>query len=306
MKKPGLHTILTLVAAMAFLAEPVRAELNRTKPVNKLLYMYRLYYLPFSVEFEVGRDENLILPYFPERYPEPAHIFTAEELGKLDAEWVTLRQPWAARSLLESTKVPVNQTVRISQRLISHHVPMTRTAFDKLSINERIQIKDALAKKAPKVKANFLQLAFLKSFLAPLEEEKFNFFVVGASWCGSSRDYRVLVEAYVKTFANPGLNLHSVVIEDPKGKIFESQILKDLFPNTEKYTQDTIPRFLAYQIVNGQPKVWEEGEALRELYDRFLKNERGFMNEKSTLFKGWPVPAARNLAVDPALSSLSK
>jgi thiol-disulfide isomerase/thioredoxin len=283
-----------------------RAELARSRPVNKLLYMYRLYYLPFSVEFEVGRDDNLILPYFPERYPEPARIFTAEELNKLDAEWAGLRQPWTARSLLESTKVPLNGTTRISQRLISHRIPMARTAFDKLSINERIQLKEALSKKAPRVKANFLQLVFLKSFLEPLEEEKFNFFVVGASWCGSSRDYRVLLEAYVKKFANPGLNLHSVVIDDPKGKVFESQILKDLFPNTDKYTHDTIPRFLAYQVVNGETKVWEEGEALRELYDRFFKNERGFMNDKSTLFKNWPGPASRTLAVDPALSSVTK
>lgn len=297
--------LIGLVLAGMWLAVPAHAELGRQKPINKLLYMYRLYYLPFSVEFEVGRDENLILPYFPERYPEPARIFTAEELSKLDKEWGNLRQPWSQKSLLESTKVPLNQTVRISQRLVSHRIALTRTAFDKLSINERIQIKDALAKKAPKVKASFLQLAFLRSFLAPLEEEKFNFFVVGASWCGSSKDYRVLLEAYVKKFANPAINLHSVVIDDPKGKIFESQILKDLFPNVEKYTHDTIPRFLAYQVVNGEPKVWEEGEALRELYERYFKAERGFMNEKSDIFKGWPGPT-RSLAVDPSLSSVTK
>jgi hypothetical protein len=268
--------------------------------------MYRLYYLPFSVEFEVGRDNNLILPYFPERYPEPARIFTADELNKLDSEWSAMRQPWASRSLLESTKVSEGQTTRISQRLISHRIPMTRSAFDKLTINERIQLKDALAKKTPKVKSNFLQLVFLKSFLGALEEEKFNFFVIGASWCGSSKDYRVLLETYVKKFANPGLNLHSVVIEDPKGKIFESQILKDLFPNKEKYTHETVPRFLAYQMINGEPKVWEEGEALRELYDRFLKGERGFLNDKSSLFKNWSSPPNRGLAVDPSLSSITK
>lgn len=305
MKHLGYITRILSIAALLW-GGPVAADSARAKPVNKLLYMYRLYYLPFSVEFEVGRDDNLILPYFPERYPEAARIFTADELNKLDSEWGGLRQNWTSRSLLETTKVAEGQTARISQRLLSHRVPLTRSAFDKLSINDRIQLKDALAKKSPQVRANFLQLAFLKSFLQPLDEEKFNFFVVGASWCGSSRDYRVLLETYVKKFANPGLNLHSVVIEDPKGKIFESQILKDLFPNKDKYTHETIPRFLAFQVVNGQTKVWEEGEALRELYDRFLKNERGFLNDKSTIFKNWKPAPTRGITVDPALSAVTK
>jgi hypothetical protein len=36
-------------------------------------------------------------------------------------------------------------------------------------------------------------------------------------------------------------------------------------------------------MVKGQLKVWEEGEALRELKDRFFAQYRGFLNSKFTL-----------------------
>jgi hypothetical protein len=59
--------------------------------------------------------------------------------------------------------------------------------------------------------------------------------------------------------------------------------MKDLFPFPENYTHDSVPRFLAIQMVKGQLKVWEEGEALRELKDRFFAQYRGFLNSKFTL-----------------------
>lgn len=192
----------------------------------------------------------------------------------------------------------MGQTVRISQRLISHHVPMSRGPFDTISISDRIQLNDALKSKPPEVQAAFKQLRFLKSFLAPLDEERFNFFIFSPSWCESSREYRVLFETYLKTFPQAGLNLHSVLIEDPKEEIFDSRIIRELFPHQKKYTQDSTPRFLAIETVQGNTVIWEEGEALKELYERFFKQYRGYLNSKTTLFRNVS-PLSRGLANTP-------
>jgi hypothetical protein len=133
-----------------------------------------------------------------------------------------------------------------------------------------------------------------------LEEERFNFFIISASWCDSCRQYRVLLETYAKTFPDMGLNLHSVVVEDPKEEIFESTLLKQLFPNAKKYSHNSIPRFLALQTSHGKTQIWEEGEALQELYRRFYKDQRGYLDSRSTLFKNVPKPA--RLGASPASS----
>ena len=151
--------------------------------------------------------------------------------------------------------------------------------------------------------AAFYQLRFLKSLLESSDEAKFNFFIVSASWCDSSREYRTLLESYFKKFPNAHLTLHSVVVDDPKKQIFDSRLMKELFPHPKRYTHETVPRFLAMQIVNGQPKIWEEGEALRELYERFYASHRGFLAPQIKLFKG---ATGTTATFDPVLSSAVK
>jgi hypothetical protein len=222
----------------------------------------------------------------------------------LDLEWNKIKEAWKKKSLLLLTPVATGESVRISQRLISHHIPLTRTAFDTLSINDRIQLGQALQTKAPEVQAAFKQLRFLKSFLRPGDEEKFNFFIISASWCDSCREYRNLFESYFKAFPAPLVNLHSVVIEDPKEEIFDARILKELFPNPKKYSHNSIPRFLALESVRGKTTIWEEGEALQELYERFYKLHHGFLNPRVTLFRN-----SRGLAsggIDPSLTAVTK
>ena len=252
--------------------------------VNKLQYMYQFFYLPFSVEFREGRTVNDILPYVRTSDTEPPRLLKPLELQTLDKEWAKLRDPYKKKSLLLSTQVPVGQSTVITQRLVSHHITLTRGAFDTLSIPEKIQVTEMLKKKPPEVQSAFKQIRFLKSFLSPLQEERFNFFVFSPSWCESSREYRVLFESYLKNFPNLGFNLHSVVIEDPKEEIFDGRIIKDLFPNPKKYTHDSVPRFLAIENVQGNTLVWEEGEALKELYDRYFQAHRGYLNGQSSLF----------------------
>jgi thiol-disulfide isomerase/thioredoxin len=271
-------------------------------PVNKLLYMYDFYYLPFSITWREGRTVNDIIPLITDKPGEPSRLLKAEELQSLDKDWNAIKERWKKRSLLLSTQVDLNQSVHISQRLVSHHIPLSRGPFDTISITDRIQLNDALKTKSPEVQATFKQLRFLKSFLQPLEEEKFNFFIISASWCDSCKEYRILLETYMKTFPSSGLVLHSVVIEDPKEEIFDAKILKELFPHPNKYTHDSIPRFLAIETVQGKTALWEEGEALKELYERFYKEHRGFLDSKTQLFKS---NGARLLA-SPQLSSLLK
>ena len=133
--------------------------------------------------------------------------------------------------------------------------------------------------------ANFKQLKFLKSFMSGSDDFRFNFFLISASWCDSCKEYRVLMETYMKTFPDQGLTLHSVVIEDPKEEVFDSQILKDLFPHPKKYSHDSVPRFLALDQADGKPHVYEEGEALKEVYERFFKSHQGYLNSRVKLFK---------------------
>jgi hypothetical protein len=146
----------------------------------------------------------------------------------------------------------------------------------------------------------------LKSFLQPLEEEKFNLFIVSASWCESCREYRVLLESYLKAFPHPDLNLHSLVIDDPKEEIFDSRLLKELFPNPAKYSHDSIPRFLSIETVAGKTTVLEEGEALAEFYARYLKPHRGYLDGQSTLFRGLRTPASATNVLQPSLSATGR
>jgi len=266
-------------------------------PVNKLLYMYDLYYLPFSVEFREGRTVNDILPYIKDGNGD-MRLIKADELQKLDGDWNALKDPWKGKSLLITTPVAMNQTIRISSHLVSHHIGMTRSAFDNLSISERIQLAELLKDKPPEVQSAFKQLTFLKSLLGPSDNGRFNVFIFSASWCDSCKEYRVLLESYLKNYPQSDVVLHSVLIEDPKEEIFEKPLLKELFPNPKKYSHESIPRFAVLEFVQGKPHVLEDGEAIQALYERYLKPHRGYLDSKSALFKS-------NGAVTRGLSSYS-
>jgi hypothetical protein len=296
------HTVLLLTALMAGSALVRAAEADKETPkVNKLLFMYEFFYLPFGIEFRVGRNLETVLPYVLDARGEAARLVEAHELVALDGEWTKVRAEWRTKSLLEFHNVPVGKSLRITQRLVSHHVPVTRAAVDTLPMADRASLADTLRGKSPAVVAAFYQLRFLKSLVEPSDDGKFNFFIVSASWCDSSREYRTLLETYFKKFPSAQLTLHSVVVEDPKRQIFDSRLMKELFPHPKRYTHETVPRFLAMQMVNGQPKIWEEGEALRELYDRFYANHRGFLAPEIKSFKATP-----GTGFDPALSSAVK
>lgn len=295
---------LTLLAIVVLSLSSVAEEPRRDAPgVNKLQYMYNFFYFPFSVEFREGKTLNDILPYIKTSETEPPRLLKPLELQALDRDWNGIKEPWKKRSLLLSTQVAIGESAQITQKLVSHRVPISRGSFDTISITDRIQLNEALKNKPPEVQAAFKQLRFLKSFLTPIQEERFNFFIFSPSWCESSREYRVLFETFIKTFPNMGLNLHSVVIEDPKEEIFDSKIMKELFPHPKKYTHDSVPRFLAIETVQGNALVWEEGEALKELYERFFLPHRGYLNSRSTLFRKVPAPrtgATETLVSDPA------
>ena len=265
-----MRTLFFLFAASALWA----AEAPK---VNKLLYMYEFFYLPFNIEFRVGRNLETILPYVLDSKGEASRMMEAHELVALDSEWLKTRSAWKTKSLLEFQNVPTGKSVRVTSRLVSHHIPITRSAVDSLSPMDRKALTESLKGKSSAVIAGFYQLRFLKSLLEPSDESKFNFFILSPSWCESSREYRGLLETYFKKFPDPELTLHSVLVEDPKKQIFESRLMKELFPNTSRYTHETVPRFIALQNVNGQPQIWEEGEALKELYERFYADHRGFL-----------------------------
>lgn len=287
---PRLNHILSSVLTLAaLLSAPARviAEAAPALPlpkVNKLQFMYNFYYLPFTVEFREGRTANDILPYIPDGN-DGFRMIRAEELQKLDDEWAQLKEPWKKKSLLLTTQVTLNQTSRLTNRIVTHRVAITRSALENLPLEERMQLLELLKSKPKEVQAAFRQLVFLKSFLGPADQGKLNFFVVSASWCESCREYRMLLESYMKAFPEADFNLHSVVIEDPKEEIFDRPILKDLFPHSNKYSHESIPRFLSLDWQDQKMTVLEEGEALQDLYERYFREHRGFMDSKTTLFK---------------------
>jgi hypothetical protein len=261
-------------------AEPVQEP---GQPANKLLHMYELFYLPFSIEFKQGKTYNDIFPLVADKTGKFNQILKPEELSRLDNEYLSIRADWTKNSLFLNTPLEIGESQKITQRLVSHRVPLKRAAWDKVSVSEQIKVNALLEGKPEPIRKAVTQIQFLRGFLKAGDEEKFNFFMIGPQWCESSKEYRYILEYYSKKFPSPELVLHSVVIEDPQQQIFDSQIMKDLFPFPENYTHDSVPRFLAIQMVKGQLKVWEEGEALRELKDRFFAQYRGFLNSKFTL-----------------------
>lgn len=252
--------------------------------MNKLLYMYRFYYLPFSIQFREGKTQNDILPMIEDAQADDLRLIKADELQKLDEEWGSLKDAIRKKSLFLNTPVPLNESVRISSHLASHRVRLSRSAFDSLNLNERIAVIEALKNKPNAVQAQYKQLLFAKSLLNENDVGKFNFIMVAASWCESSREYRVMIENYFRTFLPEQVNIHSLIVDDPKEQIFEHPFLRELFPNEKSYSHQSIPKFLAVDETQGNTVVLEEGEALAALYDRYFKEKRGYLDDKSSLF----------------------
>lgn len=280
-----LHSFRLLAFFLGTLVSPWIAA-NEAEPAktNKLLYMYRFYYLPFSIEFKEGKTNNDILPYVRDANSGALRLIKADELQAVDTEWGNIREPWRSKSLLLTTPVPIGENVRITTRLSSHRIPLNRTALDGFSLNDRIQVGEGLKGKSREEQVELRQYLFLRSFLNKMDDGRFNFFMVSASWCESCREYRLLLEAYFKNFPKEqGLNFHSVVIEDPREEIFEKPILKELFPNPKKYSHESIPRFLALEVVDGKSIVLEEGDALKALYERYFEKHRGYLDKKVRL-----------------------
>jgi len=267
--------------------------------------MYQLYYLPFSIQFKEGRNQDDVLPFIVDPNTRSERMLRGEELQLLDSQWEKLRASWIGRSLWASTTVKSGQSIQITRHLSSHNVPLNRNAFDHLSVTTRMQLNESLKTKSPEQVASLTQEYFLKGLVKESDTTPFNFFIVGASWCDSCREYRTLLETYYKMFPDSTLNLHSVVIEDPKEQIFDSKLLKDLFPHPKKYSHDSIPRFLALEIKDGKTIVWEEGEALRELYRRYFSTHRGFLDKKTSIFLKTPAGVATP-TLSPQLSGISR
>jgi hypothetical protein len=292
--------VASLSSGLALAAENSAAMKPAT---NKLLHMYRFFYLPFSIDFREGRNKDEILPYVADG--SNGRLMTAQEMIQLDGEWKQMRAGIRPKALLLSTSVPVDGTLSITNKLLSHKLPLNRSAFDRIPISDRMMMAKALEGKPEAVRNAFRQLQFLKTFTKGLDQNALHFFVVSPSWCQSSREYRMLFETYFKRFPQKSLVLHSIVLEDPTEKIFDSRVLAELFPNKEKYSHDNVPKFLAVELKDGKPTLWEEGQALEQLYQRFYAKHRGHLDSKTVLFgnRSIATQAPSTKILDPKLSA---
>lgn len=246
--------------------------------------MYRFYYLPFSIEFKEGQTVNELFPMTTDKFGEFNELMSPEDIKGIDTEWAAMRTAWKKKSLLLSTAVSLGESLALSQHIRSHRIPINRNAMDSLKLNERLQLTELLKGKPIDVQNSMTQVQFAKSFIPENQSENFNFFIFAPSWCESSREYRVLLETYFKNFPSPDLNLHSIVVEDPKEEIFEAKLFKELFPSPKNYSHEIVPRFLAVETKDGKTTVLEEGAALSALYDRYFKVHRGYLDNKLSYF----------------------
>ena len=286
MSPKSFGLVLIFLSLGTFHAKADTAKL----PTNKLLHMYELFYLPFSVEFKQGKTFNDIFPLVADKTGRFTQIVKPEQLKLLDDDFSVERKNWAKSSLFLNTSIELGASQRITQRLISHRISLKTGAWDKVSISGQIQVKAMLKDKPEIVLKAVTQYQFLRSFTQDADDDKFHFFIIGPSWCDSSKEYRYILEYYSKKFPHNQLVLHSVVIDDPQEQIFDSQILKDLFPFPENYSHESVPRFLAMQKMSGQLKVWEEGDALKELKDRFFSQHRGFLDNSIPTMRKISIP----------------
>lgn len=247
------------------------------KPKNKLVRMYQLFYLPFRIDFRQGRSIDEVLPYTWAADPKKAQMLTADQLAAVDARWNGLRTEWKKKSLLLKTPVQTGETAKLTETLFSHVLPLSFSVLDRIPLEERIALNRAANKFSEEAQAAFKQERFLKSLLAPDDKRPFHFFIISPSWCESSREYRLVLENYFRRLKNSSAVMHSIVIEDPKKNIFESKLMKEVFPFPSHYSHLTVPRFLALDLSTATPQVLEEAEALDALEERYLKSMRGYL-----------------------------
>jgi hypothetical protein len=278
--KTSLFKIFLIIGVALVAAPGLWADSPQTPPFNKLREMYAFYYLPFNLHFKVGEHIDDVFPVVPDKLGTLNQTVNPDDMKKVEAEWKTIREGWKKNSLFLTTPVELGKKVRISRHLISHKISVTQTAMDNLSLSNKMILRHALAGKSPEVQAEVTQLNFLKSFMDESDKANFNFFIFSPSWCASSLEYRALFEAYFKKYSDPGLTLHSVVIDDPNESIFDSKVFKELFPHPKKYSHEIVPRFLAIEQKDGKSILYEEGEALSALYNRFFKSHQGFLNQR--------------------------
>lgn len=288
------HRFLRLLFLVLWLV-PLAAKGGEPAPKNKLLEMFRFFYLPFDVEFRVGDSNDEVIPFGN----AGSVILAPEEMQRLDQRWAEIRKSWKAKSLFVSTRDTVNGTTKISPHLITHRITANRTALDSLSIEERIRIKEILKDKSKDIQATVLQKQFVRSFIDPATAHKMHFFIIAPDWCASSETYRTLLEAYAKKFALGKFVLHSLVIEDPNEQIFDSKAMNDLFPFPKRYSHESVPRFILAEEKEGDFKVHEEGNALHLLYENYFEAQQGFLE----IDKPVKIPSS-TLPIGPSLSKM--
>lgn len=259
-----------------------QGELATDIKFNKLREMYNFYYLPFNLQFKVGEQTDDVFPVVDVANGELGKLsktIAPDDMTKIETSWKQVRNDWKKKSLFLNTNLEVGKKTRISPHLVSHKIAVTTTALDNLNFSTKLVFQKSLQNQSPEIQTNVTQLFFLKSFLDERDQKNFNFFIFSPSWCASSQEYRAIFEAYYKTFSPEKLTIHSVVIEDPKEAIFDSKIFKELFPHANNYSHEIVPRFLAVEEKEGKSIVYEEGEALAILYERFFKEHQGFLNK---------------------------
>ncbi len=246
-------------------------------PVHKLREMYQVFYLPFFFEFkEVGKE---VEPYQIGDRGEPRTI-NSVDLEKKIKQWDEVRKGWKRRSLILTAQPEVNTSQKLTQKIFLHRIALSKGPFDGLPLIERTRADEVLKKLSPEQQAVFNQTLFLKNFLTGGQVSKFNLFVFAPQWCASSKEYILLLEEYSKRLSGMDWLLHVVFIEDPNRQFFGSKLKKLLLPHPEKYSHETTPVFLALQDQADKATIWEEGEAVKELYDRYLKPHKGFLSSK--------------------------
>jgi len=266
---------ISLLALLA-LSVIAHARTEKKSSPNKLLWMYRFYYLPYAIQFEVGKDASEVLP-FHVKASGVSEFVSAEELKAIDQEWKKVRSEWTTKAVFKLESILPGQSQRILPRVWAHKVNVNQKAEERISLKERVILSNLLKEKPARVQKALIQLRYLQSFIASGDEEKTHFFVLGPHWCQSSQEYRVLFETYFKKFEVKPVVLHFIVFEDPQERIFQSQILRELFLFPEQDSRKSVPKFLFLESPQKNLVVYEDAEALEKLFLRYFHPYQGFL-----------------------------
>ena len=153
----GLGILFLMTAPRGF-SEPAPKE-----PTNKLLHMYELFYLPFTIEFKQGRTYNDIFPLVADKKGAFTQLITPEQLKALDQEFSSERKTWQKSSLFLNTPLELNESQQITQRLFSHRISLKRTAWDQVSVADQIKVKALLEDKPDMVRKQLPNTSFYEA-----------------------------------------------------------------------------------------------------------------------------------------------